>query len=131
MNKIKRFSRYCEERDEDGEERDAIGVNADVAQHRQSVGQGLLFCKTIARIRDGRAAEIQRVAALVQHRLDDIGAAHRLFIVNGVAGCGDRAFGMGMQVFGDGAYQLGWDHQRSGYCRRDRFICSPESQAST
>ena len=61
--------------------------------------------KRVARIGDRCAAEIQRVAMFIQHHLDDVGIAQRRLIVDRMAGGGDRAFGMVVQMFGDGAYQ--------------------------
>ena len=89
------------------QEAGAVGVDPDVAQHGQISGQWLALSKRITWVGDRRAAEIQCVAIFIQYRLDDIRVAHRFFIVDRMAGCGDRTFGMGVQVFGNGMYQRG------------------------
>jgi len=89
----------------------AVGIDADVAQNGQILRHGLLRGECITRIRDGRAAEIQRVAMYVEYRFDDIGVAHGGFVMDRMTGRGDGAFRVVMQMPGYGADKLR-RHQR-------------------
>ena len=80
------------------QETGAIGIDADMAQYGNIVRQRLALCIRIARPGDRCAAEIQRVAVLIQYRLDDVRVAHRRLVVDGMAGGGDGALRVVVQV---------------------------------